>query len=48
MYSQAVVVANKNLEPEKREILDQMLFRFNSVMASATNKYVLLNALMKG
>jgi ATP phosphoribosyltransferase len=44
MYSQAVVVANKNLEPEKREILDQMLFRFNSVMASATNKYVLLNA----
>ena len=44
MYSQAVVVANKNLEPEKREILDQMLFRFNSVIASATNKYVLLNA----
>lgn len=44
MYSQAVVVANKNLEPEKREILDQMLFRFNSVMASTTNKYVLLNA----
>lgn len=44
MYYQAVVVANKNLEPEKREILDQMLFRFNSVMASATNKYVLLNA----
>ncbi len=44
MYSQAVVVANKSLEPEKREILNQMLFRFNSVMASATNKYVLLNA----
>ncbi|HBG86915.1 MAG TPA: ATP phosphoribosyltransferase [Marinilabiliaceae bacterium] len=44
MYSEAVLVANKDLDEEKRAILDQMMFRFDAVQASASNKYVLLNA----
>lgn len=44
MYSEAVLVANKDLDEEKRVILDQMMFRFDAVQASASNKYVLLNA----
>lgn len=44
MNSEAILVANKNLDDEKREILDQMLFRFQAVQASDSNKYILLNA----
>ncbi|MGQ1945913.1 ATP phosphoribosyltransferase [Geofilum sp. OHC36d9] len=44
MNSEAVLVANKNLDDEKREILDQMLFRFQAVQSSDSNKYILLNA----
>jgi ATP phosphoribosyltransferase len=44
MDSEAVLVSNGNLSPEKRAILDQMIFRINAVMASNNNKYILLNA----
>jgi ATP phosphoribosyltransferase len=44
MNSEAILVANKNLDDEKREILGQMLFRFKAVQASDSNKYILLNA----
>jgi ATP phosphoribosyltransferase len=44
MDSQAVLVSNGDLSPEKRAILEQMIFRINAVMASNSNKYILLNA----
>lgn len=42
--SQAVLMANPNLSEEKRELLDQLIFRIKSVLASKNNKYILLNA----
>ncbi|WP_306305823.1 ATP phosphoribosyltransferase [Marinilabilia salmonicolor] len=44
MDSEAVLVSSGDLSPEKRAILDQMIFRINAVMASNSNKYILLNA----
>jgi ATP phosphoribosyltransferase len=44
MKSEAMLVANKNLDADKKLILNQMLFRFDAVQASSSNKYVLLNA----
>ncbi|MBZ4676652.1 MAG: phosphoribosyltransferase [Anaerophaga sp.] len=44
MDSEAVLVASNNLSPEKEAILGQMIFRINAVMASNSNKYILLNA----
>jgi ATP phosphoribosyltransferase len=44
MDSEAVLVSNNQLSPEKEAILDQMIFRINAVMASNSNKYILLNA----
>ncbi|TCO10552.1 ATP phosphoribosyltransferase [Natronoflexus pectinivorans] len=44
MKSEALLVANKNLDEEKRALLEQMLFRFDAVQAANSNKYVLLNA----
>ncbi|WP_291857944.1 ATP phosphoribosyltransferase [Marinilabilia sp.] len=44
MDSQAVLVSTGNLSPEKKSILEQMIFRINAVMASNSNKYILLNA----
>ena len=44
MKSEAVLVSRKNLETEKQEILDKLLFRLNAVMKARTNRYVLLNA----
>ncbi|MGM0376759.1 MAG: ATP phosphoribosyltransferase [Bacteroidota bacterium] len=44
MDSEAVLVANNQLSMEKQAILDQMIFRINAVMASSSNKYILLNA----
>ena len=44
MQSDAVLVARKNLEPDKRAILDEMLFRFDAIQNAETKKYVLLNA----
>ncbi len=40
---QAVLVASKNLEPQKQAILDQMIFRIESLMRSKGKKYLLIN-----
>ena len=42
--SQAVLISNKNLSPEKKIILDKLLFRISAVKKAKNNKYVLLNA----
>ncbi len=43
LESEAVIVANKNLSEEKRQLLNQILFRIESVERSRGMKYVLLN-----
>ena len=42
--SEAVMISNKSLDAEKKEILDRLLFRIQSVKNAAENKYILLNA----
>lgn len=42
--SEAVLIKNKNLSAEKEEILNQLLFRLESVKRAQKNKYILLNA----
>lgn len=42
--SQAVLIGHKEMSAEKREILDQLLFRMRSVMAAKNTKYITLNA----
>lgn len=42
--SQAVLVANKNLNDENRQILDNLLLRMNAVKAAKNNKYIMMNA----
>lgn len=42
--SQAVLVAKPDLSDEKKEILEQLIFRIKAVLASKYNKYILLNA----
>ena len=44
MKSEAVVIANPNLDAEVQVILDDLIFRIRSVMAASNNKYILLNA----
>lgn len=44
MQSQAVMVSNKNLSPEKQAILDKLLFRIEAVRRAENSKYILLNA----
>ncbi len=45
MYqSEAVIISSTNLDEETQAILDQLLFRINSVLAARNNKYILLNA----
>lgn len=44
MKSEAVLVANPNLSPEKKEILDEFIFRMESVQRAEGKKYILLNA----
>ena len=44
LKSEAVLASNTNLSAEKKEILEKLLFRIDSVMAAKNNKYVLLNA----
>ena len=41
--SQAILAANPNLETEKKDILDQLVFRSKAVLASKNSKYILLN-----
>jgi ATP phosphoribosyltransferase len=42
--STAVLISNKNLNLEKQQILDKLLFRIDAVRAADENKYILLNA----
>ncbi|MDR3250306.1 MAG: ATP phosphoribosyltransferase [Tannerella sp.] len=44
MKSEALLIANESLSAAKREILDEMLFRFDAVQEASGKKYVLLNA----
>lgn len=44
LYSEAVLISNKNLSTGKRNILDSLLFRIRSVKKARYNKYVLLNS----
>jgi len=44
LQSQAVLIKNKNLEADKQQLLDRLLFRIQSVKKARNNKYVLLNA----
>jgi ATP phosphoribosyltransferase len=44
LKSQAVIIGNKKLSPEKQTILDRLLFRIRAVKNSTENKYILLNA----
>ncbi len=44
MKSEAVIIANRNLEEEMGTVLDDLIFRIRSVLAASNNKYILLNA----
>lgn len=44
LYSEAVLVAPQKLSPEKQAILDEMIFRIESVERAKDKKYILLNA----
>lgn len=44
MKSEALLIGNKNLSAEKKEILNELLFRMNAVKMAEDKKYVLMNA----
>jgi ATP phosphoribosyltransferase len=44
LSSQAVLIRNHQLEAEKLQVLEKLLFRIRAVKKSKKNKYVLLNA----
>lgn len=44
MQSEALLIENKDLTDEKREILNELLFRFEAIQMAEGKKYVLLNA----
>ena len=44
MESQAVLVASSNLDEDKKQILEKLLFRIRSVRSAKENRYILLNA----
>ena len=44
LKSEAVVIANRNLNEEKKRIADKLIFRIESVQKAKNNKYILLNA----
>lgn len=43
MKSEAVLIADKNLDKDKQELLDQMMFRFKAVRNAEDKKYVRMN-----
>ena len=43
LESQAVMVANKNISQEKKQLLEKLLFRIRSVKKAKRSKYVLMN-----
>lgn len=44
MHSEAVMVVNRSLTSEKKEILNKLLFRLKAVQTARNNKYILLNS----
>ena len=44
MQSEALLIGHPDMEPAKRAILDQMLFRFEAVRQAEDKKYVRMNA----
>lgn len=44
LKSQAVIIANRDLDDGKKEILERLLFRIRAVKNARENKYILLNA----
>ncbi|MDR0536930.1 MAG: ATP phosphoribosyltransferase [Tannerellaceae bacterium] len=44
MHSEALLISSPNLGKEKEDVLGQLVFRFNAVLAAEGKKYVLLNA----
>jgi ATP phosphoribosyltransferase len=43
MKSEAVLVANPELDKDKKEILDELIFRIGTVQTAKNNKYILMN-----
>ena len=43
MKSEAILIANKQLNSEKRAILEELLFRFNAYKNAEGKKYIILN-----
>jgi ATP phosphoribosyltransferase len=44
LKSEAVMIAHKNLDAYKVQLLEKLLFRFNALKKAGNNKYILLNA----
>lgn len=44
MYSEALLIGAKNLTADKKEILEELLFRIEAVQAAEGKKYLLMNA----
>ena len=44
MESEALLIGNKNMSDEKKEVLEELLFRMNAVKTAEDKKYVLMNA----
>lgn len=44
MQSEAVLIGHNALNEEKKEILDELMFRFDAVQTAEGKKYILLNA----
>ncbi len=43
MESQAVLIGNKNIGEDKKEVVDQLIFRFEAILRSKGKKYMLVN-----
>ncbi|MCI6209376.1 MAG: ATP phosphoribosyltransferase [Prevotella sp.] len=43
MKSEALLIGNKDMDAEKRAVLDAMLFRFEAVRSATDKKYVMMN-----
>ncbi len=44
MHSEALLIGNKNMDNDKKELLKEILFRFDAVRTAEDKKYVLMNA----
>lgn len=44
MKSEALLIANKDMDEDKKAVLEELLFRMNAVKTAEDKKYVLMNA----